>query len=307
MSLIHDSLRKLELEPLGVKNVPEDERVSSSEFFSAPKKALFKKLWVVFIIVVGLMLIIYAYSMMKDFKMQNENLIKDINNLKTISENQVNTPVSSLVKQKTEKKVMIQTPISTESVATRLERVKKPESSVLRTARINTNNVSQEPILIMKSRDNPSPIITNKIVSTKPKTKPLSTKKIVKNKKLSVKQTRQLINQLQILIESGDSQKVVELLTKLKESSGKNSLVYLRMNAYWLAKTNKPIQAMVAYKKITYYKPGDIQAGTNLALLEAKNNQISKAIKRLNSLKKKHPTNKVIADYLSKIESLNVE
>ena len=38
-----------------------------------------------------------------------------------------------------------------------------------------------------------------------------------------------------------------------------------------------------------------------------KNNQIDKANNRLNILKKQHPTNKVIADYLTKIEGLDVK
>jgi hypothetical protein len=56
------------------------------------------------------------------------------------------------------------------------------------------------------------------------------------------------------------------------------------------------------YKKILFQKPYDIQAGTNLALIEAKNNQLSQAVKRLKELRKRYPANKSISGYLERLE-----
>jgi tetratricopeptide (TPR) repeat protein len=306
MSLIHDSLRKLELEPQEIEKSHEDELVSSSDFFEVRKKTIFNKLWVILISTVGILITFYAYSMLKDYKIQNKILIDDINNLKNISEKITNVPVVELInEQKPAAKTIIQTPINIKAVSTAVENTSK--NKVIKAPRKSIANNRQEAKILRSNKVN-NPLIQTKIIATIPlKLKTKSSVISNKKEKLSVKQTRRLIAQLQILIEEGDNQKVTDLLSKLKESSGQTSLVYLRMNAYWLAKINKPIQAMAEYKKIIYYKPDDIQAGTNLALLEVKVNQIASAIKRLNALKKRNPTNKVVAEYLSKIESLNVE
>jgi|GEM_PF-6327499 len=332
MSLIHDSLRKLELEPLEDKKIEKDELDldSSSDYFVAPKNNTSNRMWKLLIVVIGLILVVYAYLMLNDYKTKNDNLLKDIKKLQVVKKDSLSKhPITSIPLEKSNKnekdeapKVIVQSPVvsiiepmkSNENKKT--EKIipiadKEPEEAEVIIASKkpiqNVNNI--EPKQVITNNIETSNISSTKKTNTKPRAKIIATKNIVKKSKakLTVKQTRQLINQLQIQIELGNNVEVTELLSKLKESSGKYSLVYLRMNAYWLAKNDKPIQAMAAYKKVLFYKPDDIQAGTNLALLEAKNNKIPQAIKRLNDLKKKHPTNKVIADYLTKIEGLDVK
>lgn len=313
MSLIHDSLRKLETKQ--VKNIASG--FSSAEG-SYHKSTSAKKLWIIIAIVIGVVLVYYAYTLLNRYQKQNELLLNDIKQMKSNVVVKNNTNES--LKAKPIKKVIVQQPVaipkSTEvNLVASQERQK--EVSELNRKLLSVESQAPEVAVVMAkpiqsetktSTNNQRMLERNKTVAVKPVNKKPSTKKnIFKKKKthqkLTVKQTRQLVNNLQMQMELGNTDEVNALLAKLAQSSGEESLVYLRMKAYWSNMNDDKSTAVVMYKKILFQKPYDIQAGTNLALIEAKNNQKPQALKRLELLKNKYPSNKIIIDYFNRVEA----
>ncbi|MCF6317717.1 MAG: hypothetical protein L3J83_00305 [Proteobacteria bacterium] len=309
MSLIHDSLRRLEtnqVKSLDTGFNSHESSFSNGKYFSA------KKLWILLVVTSGVILIIYAYTMLSQYQKQNEVLLKDINQIK--SQNVQTQYASAKPKQQLPAKVIVQTPVAI---------VKKPSTGS--SQQVVDKLVIQKPVVINtqakagKNREESNPSSSNQndyaktvALISQPKNnvkinKPVSiarskTSKKKRGTKLSVRQSRQLVNNLQMYIESGNQLKADELLKKLAQSSGEESIVYLRMKAYNSTKNSDNVLAIQMYKKILFQKPYDIQAGTNLALLEAKNNQLAQAVKRLKSLKKRYPANKSISGYLERLE-----
>jgi hypothetical protein len=317
MSLIHDSLRKLETKQ--VKN--------AASGFSSPegsylnnKSSSAKKLWMILVIIVGIILIYYAYTLLSHYQKQNEILLNDIKQMK--SQNVVNN--SSQVNSKFEavEKVIVQQPAVIKKspivkMVTSQERQKEVTELNKKLLSVETKAqqvavVIAKPILPEQTKGNsvyiPKAIkkpVTMNINQTVKKSnrKKKTHRKKVNNHKLTVKQTRQLVNNLQMQMELKNSDEVNGLLKKLAQSSGEGSLVYLRMKAYWSNINDDKATAVVMYKKILFQKPYDIQAGTNLALIEAKAGQKPQALKRLELLKNKYPSNKGILEYLNRIEA----
>ncbi len=315
MSLIHDSLRRLETNQ--VKNLDtglnsHESSFSNGKYFSA------KKLWILLVVTIGAVLIIYTYTMISQYQKQNEVLLRDMKQIK--SQNIQTQYTSTKPKQRLSAKVIVQPPAA---IASMPNLTKKPATNP--TQEVAGKLVIQKPAVINTptnegdNREKSNPTSTNQndyaqtmALISQPKNnkktnKPTSiirskTTKKKRGKKLSVKQSRQLVNNLQMYIESGDQLKVDELLKKLAQSSGEESIVYLRMKAYNSTKNSDNVLAIQMYKKILFQKPYDIQAGTNLALLEAKTNQLAQAVKRLKALKKRYPANKSISGYLDRLE-----
>ena len=305
MSLIHDSLRKLE------SNQSKDSGlVATNEKFETKKGFNAKQLWILIVVVFGVALIIYAYLMLSRYQKQNQILLEDMKQFKTSSlstelkvEPILAQPKLSLELNenlKTEP-IIVQAPIQisdsedSQSYASLVARIKKQDQELLASKELQNKNADF--------------LLTN----TKPKIKTMPTsvvskKKAVKkkiNNKLTIKQTRQLVNNLQIQINNKNSNEVDNLLSKLALSSGDNSIVYLRMNAYWSSKIEDVNTAAFMYKKILFQKPNDIQATTNLALLEAKSGQIEQAVNRLKVLRIQYPSDKNIVAYLERIEVMH--
>lgn len=317
MSLIHDSLRKLETKQ--IKN--------AASGFSSPegsylnnKSSSVKKLWVSLVVVAGIVLIYYAYTMLNRYQKQNESLLNDIKQMKSQSVVNNGSPVLSHVQPI--KRVIVQSPVvikkaPTVKIVASQERQKEviELNKKLLSVESKTHQVSvviAKPIISEQAKVESihNPTTTKKTVTVsgnqpvkKSNTKKKTYRKKVKNHKLTVKQTRQLVNNLQMQMELKNSNEVNNLLKKLAQSSGEGSLVYLRMKAYWSNINDDKATAVIMYKKILFQKPYDIQAGTNLALIEAKSNQKAEALKRLELLKNKYPSNKSILDYFNRVEA----
>jgi len=307
MSLIHDSLKKLE------SNASKDEELDSKfDNFKSNNGFNAKKLWMIIVAVVGIALIIYAYLMLNKYQKQNEDLLNDMKRLKSgdlISNNQVDSSEKSQKKtpetqQEPEQKLIIQQPVSLPKEVEKKSDESQSYASLTDSTFKNNNNTTN-----LNNDGNADFLLKDN--KTKTEEKPIVNKKRTYKKKvpkkLTIKQTRQLVNNLQIQIDSANTQEVEKLLKQLSASSGKNSIVYLRMNAYWATKIKDDVTASSMYKKILFQKPQDIQANTNLALLEARNNKIELALNRLKALRKKYPTDKSIEKYLVRIESMNVK
>ncbi len=312
MSLIHDSLRKLETKQ--VKNIGSG--FGSREASYANHRSFsIKKLWMIILPVAGLALIIYAYSLLSNYQKQNETLLKDIRQMKQDKISARDNKVR--MEEQLPKKVIVQPPIVIENSSEQIKAISQNRQNEViklnkKLLKANNNTATIKPIVATAKHSNPTELNSivsknntiskprQKTINSKPRKKNLIARK-VKKKKLSVTQTRQLVNNLQMQMELKNKIEVASLLNQLAKSSGKESLVYLRMNAYWSNINNDKDTAVLMYKKILFQKPYDIQAGTNLALIEAKNNNVSQAIKRLELLKNKYPADKNILDYFNKI------
>ena len=310
MSLIHDSLRKLETKQ--VKNMGSG--FSSREAsYTSNRGFSIKKSWMILMPIAGLALIIYAYSLLSNSQKQNELLLND---LKQMKQDKISMLDNRFKRQdQLKSKVIVQPPVIIQSSAEEINQTsqnRQKEITKLNEKLLNTNTTT---VGFKSSVTNPTHPNLPQINPTITKTKSIHKQKLkgnqnriqkrklkkVKKNKLSVTQTRQLVNNLQMQIELKNDIEVTRLLSKLAQSSGKESLVYLRMNAYWSNMNNDNNTAVLMYKKILFQKPYDIQAGTNLALIEAKDGNISQAMKRLELLKNKYPANKSIQDYFNKI------
>lgn len=296
MSLIHDSLRKLE------NNQSKDQSLDSNvNDFKTNNGFNARKLWALFVAVVGIVLIIYAYLMLEKYQKQNEMLLNDMKLIKSnnftagLKADSIKTQPEVQLKPK--EKLIIQPPILME------EPVKLASYGSLQ------DKIKQQEVLLdIKEKQNSSADFLLENSKIKNQAKPVVTKKKKykkkTNKKLTIKQTRQLVNNLQIQIDSKNTVEVESLLNKLSLSSGQNSIVYLRMKAYWSTTIKDDVTASSMYKKILFQKPNDKQANTNLALLEARNNKLDQAVNRLKALRIEYPTDKSIVTYLDRIESM---
>jgi tetratricopeptide (TPR) repeat protein len=314
MSLIHDSLRKLE-----TKQVNELEKGSSAtaEFNQSSKSFSAKNLWIFITLILGIAAIIYTYTMLNKYQKQNELLLKDINEIKSHnrqlpieSKTQFNRFPSKIkvnLQKTMPRTVGVNNEFTFQNQAKKASKVVIQKPATL----IDTKAKKQEEIYNSKAKTREDKTNSKNIVQifslAKKQNKPIVTthKKSNKNRnkaKLSIKQTRQLVNNLQLSIESGNQEKVDALLAQLAKSSGENSIVYLRMKAYYLTKTKDVISAIEMYKKILFQNPHDKQAVINSALIEAKKEQLPSAIRRLKALKKRYPLDKNIAMYLTRLE-----
>ena len=317
MSLIHDSLRKLETKQ--VKNVTSG--FSSPEgSYLVNKSSSVKKLWMGLVIIAGIILIYYAYTMLNRYQKQNEQLLNDMEQMKSHNvvnnSKQVNSTVQNIEKVTVQKPAVMKKSPKIKMVASQ-ERQKEVMELNNKLLSVETKVpqvavVIAKPILSEPKKINAVQIPTvvkqqttvkSSQAAQKSNTKKKTYIKKVKNHKLSVKQTRQLVNNLQMQMELKNSVEVNNSLRKLAQSSGEESLVYLRMKAYWSNINDDKTTAVVMYKKILFQKPYDIQAGTNLALIEATTGQKPQALKRLDLLKNKYPSNKIIIDYFNRVEA----
>jgi hypothetical protein len=317
MSLIHDSLRKLETKK--VKNAASGFSSQEGSYLNN-KSSSAKKLWISLVIIAGITLVYYAYTMLNRYQKQNEKLLKDMEQMQ--SHNVVNSSVQVKPKVQPIEKVIIQQPAVIKKSAeiimvasqerqkevTELNKkllnveTKAPQVAVVIVKPIHSEQTGVNDIQIPTEAKKTTEVKVSQPFK-KTNTKKKTYKKKVKNYKLTVKQTRQLVNNLQMQMELKNSDEVNNLLKQLAQSSGEESLVYLRMKAYWSNINDDKTTAVVMYKKILFQKPYDIQAGTNLALIEANNNQKSQALKRLELLKNKYPSNKTILDYFNRVEA----
>jgi hypothetical protein len=308
MSLIHDSLSKLETKK--VKSFATSFNKQNDTYEN--KKSSLKKLWIGISIIIALAIVSYALVLITNYQKQNETLLNDIqkfSNNNSVSENQnINNDKPNDVFVVQTPAVIKATDLELENSTKSLELAKLNNSLIAKSNLVGTQATKQFKTLsnISASDENTIADKFNTIKTELKEDQPIVTKKNntpkPTAKKMTVKQTRTLVNELQLQMELKNSEEVNLLLQKLAASSGKDSLVYLRMHAYWSNINDDPTSAILLYKKILVQKPFDKQAGTNLALIEANNNQKQQALKRLELLKNKYPTDKNIVDYYNKIE-----
>ncbi len=305
MSLIHDSLRRLESKQI---NKRMQDSTIQSDYVDTSTDNLLNKSWIIgLLLFLALLVIVFiiknngvgfnnlpVQSNQETQKDNNEfviNTSEKENNNSIVVDEKTSIPVAvtlqPLVKVKNDTVELAQVNMPTiNKTAPKQEKEQEDSIESLKTLQKKVQVV--EPVSIQKK----APPIHRKVRKTKVK----------KSTKLTVKETRRLVNNLQMYMEENNQAKVESLLGDLQKSSGENSLVYLRMHAYWSSLQKDDDSAVRMYKKILFQKPNDLQAGTNLALIEARQDNIVDAIERLKALQKNYPSDKNIQNYIKRIE-----
>ena len=305
MSLIHDSLRRLESKQI---NKRMQDSTIQSDYVDTSTDNLLNKSWIIgLLLFLALLVIVFiiknngvgfnnlpVQSNQETQKDNNEfviNTSEKENNNSIVVDEKTSIPVAvtlqPLVKVKKDTVELAQVNMPTiNKTAPKQEKEQEDSIESLKTLQKKVQVV--EPVSIQKK----APPIHRKVRKTKVK----------KSTKLTVKETRRLVNNLQMYMEENNQAKVESLLGDLQKSSGENSLVYLRMHAYWSSLQKDDDSAVRMYKKILFQKPNDLQAGTNLALIEARQDNIVDAIERLKALQKNYPSDKNIQNYIKRIE-----
>lgn len=304
MSLIHDSLRKLESKH--IKNVMPDSKVQA-DYSETPKNNLFNKSWVLGFLLFAVLLILFLIIRANGIGINNLDLTSN-EKLQQMNEDIFETKSETYREELSlvDDKVKTPIPVVTLQPLVEVKETVKKETSEVPSIGSMPEKTEFSKIIIVPRQTPPQktqpsqPIILKKkppvLISHVRKTK------AKKTSKLTVKETRQLVNNLQMYIEEKDKTKVESLLLQLQKNSGANSLVYLRMHAYWSSLQKDDETAVRMYKKILFQKPNDIHAGTNLALIEARQDHLEEAVNRLKSLQKYYPSDKSIQGYIKRIE-----
>jgi hypothetical protein len=304
MSLIHDSLRRLESKQ--VNKIVTDSN-TSTDYVDTTNKSLLNKSWVIGLLVFAVLATIFTIISTKDNGFNSQELAKieplEVSSglIESKSENQINKNLP-IVNEKVNIPVAVtlQPLVEVQEVKTHLTEVSKPTTDITSHKIDEISEVDLAQIIPTKiNQPKKSAIVKKKPQLLSNKVRRAKTKN---NSKLTVKETRQLVNNLQMYIEEKNQDKVESLLWQLQNSSGVNSLVYLRMHAYWSSLQKDDATAVRMYKKILFQKPNDIQAGTNLALIEARQDNIVQAVNRLKALQKYYPADKNIEDYIKRLE-----
>ncbi len=305
MSLIHDSLRKLESKQI---NKRAQDSTIQSDYVDAPTDNLLNKSWTIALLLFLVLLVIFMI-------IRNNGV--GFNNLALQNHQQTQKESNDIVTSKPEtshnKTSVVDEKVNT-PVAVTIQPLVKVKETTVELAEVNVPTISKVTLKEEKVQEKTivfPKTLPKKIQETKPavvkKKAPLIVSKVHKTKarkptKLTVKETRRLVNNLQMYIEENNQNKVESLLGELQKSSGADSLVYLRMHAYWSSLQKDDDTAVRMYKKILFQKPNDIQAGTNLALIEARQDHIVDAVERLKALQKYYPSDKNIQGYIKRIE-----
>ena len=109
---------------------------------------------------------------------------------------------------------------------------------------------------------------------------------------------------MEAALAAGDPPAAHQAMARLEALLPAESLTLLRMQA-WLAHADgEGAAAERLYRKIAERVPGDINAGVNIALLEARRGELDDARQRLTQLSGRHPRSPQVARALAELETV---
>jgi len=112
-----------------------------------------------------------------------------------------------------------------------------------------------------------------------------------------------MVAKLRQTMEQGDGEAVAAALEGLDHRAGANSLIALRMHAYWALQQAHYDLARSYYRQILAQRPDDLPAGGNMALLEWRSGAAAAARKRLRALRELYPESGTLRRYLATMEA----
>ncbi len=113
-----------------------------------------------------------------------------------------------------------------------------------------------------------------------------------------------LANKVRLLIREGKLDQAGEYVHQLESVSGVDSLVSLRIRAYWMLSSNKDRNALSIYHQILNREPNDVSANLNTALAEWRLGHPQAASKRLKKFLDKNPANKQASSMLNQLRKI---
>ena len=151
----------------------------------------------------------------------------------------------------------------------------------------------------------PKEIRRKKIISSKGKISAKPGFKPTKKKRRpivgSVITEQQIVRKIEMCIIEGETQKAEELLKQLAVIKGEDSIYVMKLKAFFFLRTGETRPAVALLRKVLATNADDVEAGINMAILEIKLKEYSKAKERLTRLKGLYPENRVIPNLLSKL------
>ena len=110
-----------------------------------------------------------------------------------------------------------------------------------------------------------------------------------------------LVTQIDDAILSMDAPAVKKLMQKLALLKGRDNLYVLNLNAFWYLKQKQYLKAEALLKKILKRDQEHLEAGVNMAVVEAETQRKEAALKRLRRLKALYPENQVLIEMIRKL------
>lgn len=110
-----------------------------------------------------------------------------------------------------------------------------------------------------------------------------------------------LVAQIEAAILSMDAPAVKKLMPRLSAVKGQDNLYVLNLKAFWYLKQKRYVAAEILLKNILKQDQDHLEAGVNMAVVEAKTQRKEAALKRLRRLKALYPENQVLIEMIRKL------
>lgn len=120
-----------------------------------------------------------------------------------------------------------------------------------------------------------------------------------------VHDVKNLVLQINLAVQVRNSVVVEQALQELEGLAGSNSLVFHRMNAYWLLRQEKHAEAAMAYQQLLFLKPDDLEANINLGFIEVTQGNANRALDRMNKMQDLYPDSTKVEEFLVLIRARN--
>ena len=110
-----------------------------------------------------------------------------------------------------------------------------------------------------------------------------------------------LVTQIEAAVLSMDAPEVKKLMQKLSLVKGRDNLYVLNLKAFWYLKQKRYLEAEALLKEILKRDQDHLEAGVNMAVVEAETQRKEAALKRLRRLKALYPENQVLIEMIRKL------
>lgn len=126
-------------------------------------------------------------------------------------------------------------------------------------------------------------------------------RKIKRRQEQKISQISSLSSNLEEAVQTNDNQKTDQLIEQLSNQTNKNSIYYLKLNAFQLIRQKEYARARTFLNKVLDKDDTDLEAGLNMAIIEIRTQDLAAAKKRLIRLNELYPSQPVIERLLNQL------
>ena len=112
-----------------------------------------------------------------------------------------------------------------------------------------------------------------------------------------------LIADIQQSMGASDHRRTQRLLEELAGLKGHDDPFVMKLRSYWYTQQGNLNRAAALLQEVLQYKPNDLEAGLNMAIIEIKTGQIRRADERLSRLRELYPEDTRIPELMEKLKS----